>query len=273
MTHDVMPDATGQLHLQLSAPLWACQNHRCLQWARWGKEPQSLKPSIVLLHEGLGSIKQWRQVPEVLHQATGLNVIAFDRFGYGQSSLRPSPWPVQFMHEEADFFLPALLSALSIKDFILLGHSDGASIALLAAAQLRPLALISIAAHVMVETICTQAIRQLLQADRRLKLTAALRKYHPMSEALVSNWTSVWLSEAFATWHIVNRLAAISCPVLAMQAQDDAYGSMMQMDLMEQSLKLGTFLRLADGGHSPHLSHADQALPPVIAWIKQILCS
>mgnify|MGYP001229741601 CR=1 FL=1 len=265
------PDEIGHQQLTLSAPWWACQNRLKLHWARWGREPPGFKPSIVLLHEGLGSIRQWRDTPSALNQATGLNVIAFDRFGYGASSARPGPWPVQFMHEEADFVLPALLNALSIRTCILLGHSDGASIALLAAGQLRPLALISIAAHVLVENSCTQSIRQLLNAERRPQLTSALSRYHHASEALLTNWSTVWLSRAFSTWHICDRLLAIQCPVLAIQANDDAYGSMLHMDLIEQSIKQSTGLRLSGGGHSPHLDASSGLLQEIAAFIHQVV--
>ncbi|NDF49303.1 MAG: alpha/beta hydrolase [Betaproteobacteria bacterium] len=249
----IEPDEIGQVILPLSSACAAFQNPVSLRWASWGKTTSALDPSMVLLHEGLGSIRQWRHVPSALHQNTKLKVIAFERVGYGASSTRLGPWPVQFMHEEADFLLPAFLNALSIKDPILLGHSDGASIALLAAGALRPRALICIAAHVFVESICRDAIYSLLESERKASLLSALSKYHPRSESLLQAWSTVWLSQAFKSWDIRDRLRSIDSPVLAIQARDDAYGTMAQLEAIEENLNHPRCLRLERGGHSPHL--------------------
>jgi pimeloyl-ACP methyl ester carboxylesterase len=269
----VEPDEIGQVLLPLSSAYAAFQNPVSLRWACWGKTTPALSPTIVLLHEGLGSIRQWRHVPSALHQSTKLKVITFERIGYGHSSPRPDPWPVQFMHEEADFLLPAFLSALSIKDPILMGHSDGASIALLAAGGLRPRALISIAAHVFVESTCCDAIYSLLTQERKEGLLSALSKHHPRSEALLQAWSSVWLSEAFSSWDIQIRLPAIDAPVLAIQAQDDVYGTMTQLDAIEKGLSKSRCLRLERGGHSPHLDKALRLTDTIGDFIRESLHS
>ena len=270
ITAAVEPDEKGHQKLILSAALGACQNSVGLRWASWTREAAQAEPCIVLLHEGLGSIRQWRQLPAALHQATKLKVIAYERIGYGESSPRSSPWSTQFMHEEADFLLPAFLMAQSIKDYIFVGHSDGASIALLAASALRPRALISIAAHVMVEAICREAIDSLLNEERRVNLIGALSKYHTESEQLLRNWSTVWLSQAFSSWDIRERLLSIESPVLAIQARDDAYGTMSQLDTIENHIAQAICLRLEEGGHSPHLSPSLRISERIAEFIQQV---
>lgn len=192
-------------------------------------------PVLVFLHEGLGSIAQWRDFPAALCRATGLAGLVYDRWGFGGSEPLELPRPRDYLEREAERALPRVLEACGVERPILVGHSDGGSIALLYAAAhpARPLACITEAAHVFVEAVTLDGIRAAADAWRTGGLPARLARYHgDKTEAVFRGWTETWLRADFRDWNIEARLPAIACPLLVIQGADDEYGSKAQVCLL-----------------------------------------
>jgi pimeloyl-ACP methyl ester carboxylesterase len=209
---------------------------------------------IVMLHEGLGSVSLWRDFPEQLAQATGCRVLVYSRLGYGHSSPLHEPRRVDYMHEEARIWLPAILSRLGIRRPFLFGHSDGASIALIHAADPNSAAsgIIALAPHVKVEEISVRGIGDVRTAYLKTALRARLSRHHADVDAVFWGWNRIWLDPQFRDWNIESLLGLIRCPILAIQGQDDEYGTMGQIDSIAHSVPLAKVLALADCRHSPH---------------------
>ena len=182
-------------------------------------------PLIVMLHEGLGSISMWRDFPEQLATATHRRVLAYSRYGHGRSDAVREPRTVEFMQHEGQIVLPQLLERMDVGDSLLLGHSDGGSIALLYAAA-RPnavKALVLEAPHVFVEELTVKSIRSLRESYESLGLREKLARHHDHPDEMFRAWTGIWLDPAFRSWNIEDRLKAIRCPLLLMQGEDDHY--------------------------------------------------
>jgi len=212
------------------------------------------KPALVFLHEGLGSIRQWRDFPLQVVQATGCRALLYSRYGYGQSDVLAEPRAgVDFMHREALEALPELLEGLAIERPVLVGHSDGASIALIHAGAghaVRALALM--APHVFVEPVCVQSIRKASAAFDSSDLARRLGKYHRDPRKTFHLWADVWLDPEFLKWNIEASLPAISCPVLAIQGEDDEYGTLAQLEAIKRGVRGPCELvQLPACGHAP----------------------
>ncbi|MCW3066994.1 MAG: alpha/beta hydrolase [Solirubrobacterales bacterium] len=218
---------------------------------------------IVLLHEGLGTVWLWRGLPERLAAATGRRTVAFSRFGHGESDPPPRPRTPSFMHEEAGEALPELLAALGIERPVLVGHSDGASIALLHAAEHDVEALALLAPHVFVEEETLRGIRAARDAYADGGLRARLARHHRDPDAAFHGWCDVWLDPAFRGWNIEAAADAVTAPTLLVQGEDDVYGTLAQLDAIERRLR-GVVTRLElPGGHSPHLEHPDAVVAAI----------
>lgn len=192
----------------------------------WGDGP----PSMVLLHDGLGSIGQWRDVPARLADATGRTVLAYDRAGHGRSTPVPDgPWPPRWLHREAEV-LARLLAELDIGRPVLVGHSDGGSIALLHAAVAGEgvAGVVALAAHTWVEQVCVDAIAA-LRADPAL-VVDRLARHHAAPAAVFDAWSGVWTGDAFRTWDIRPLLGGTSAPVLVVQGAGDEYATDAMVD-------------------------------------------
>jgi pimeloyl-ACP methyl ester carboxylesterase len=212
-------------------------------------------PTLVFLHEGLGSLESWRDVPDVLTAATGCRSIVASRRGYGASSPHPGPWPPTFLEEEALDELPRLLRALAIDNAILVGHSDGGSIALLSAAVCpRVRGLVLAASHVFVEDCCVEAIRGLATDFASGALRRSLQRLHgSQADATFAAWSGVWLSPAFRPWNCEAVLHQITCPVLAFQGDRDPYGTERQTEALVRGCRGEIeIVALAGCGHHPH---------------------
>ena len=212
------------------------------------------RPTLVFLHEGLGSMRQWRDFPLRAAQATGCRALVYDRYGYGQSDpLQEARVDVRFMHREALDSLPALLAGLGVPAPILVGHSDGASIALIHAGAghaVRALALM--APHVFVEPVCVHSIAQAKQTFETTDLAQRLGKYHRDPRKTFYLWNDVWLDPEFLQWNIEEYLPGISCPVLAIQGEDDEYGTMEQLERLRRGVRGPCELvKLPACGHAP----------------------
>ena len=193
------------------------------------------KPPFVLLHEGLGSVGLWRGFPERLAAATGRRTVAFSRFGHGQSDPPPKPRTPSFMHEEALEVLPEVLARLRLaEEPVLVGHSDGASIALIYAADHPVHAVVAIAPHVFVEEICLTEIQRAREVYETSDLRERMARHHRDPDAAFFGWNDVWLHPEFPQWDITDVLERINCPLLLIQGERDQYGTMAQLDAIEE---------------------------------------
>jgi len=225
---------------------------------------------IVLLHEGLGSASMWRDFPDRLAARTGRPVIAWSRQGYGRSDALPVARDPDYMHVEAGRVAP-LLDALGIERAILFGHSDGASIALLAAARFpdRVERLILEAPHVYVEQITIDSIAAVGRAYRGTDLPLKLGRHHQRPDQVFWRWNDIWRDRRFRDWNIEDVLPAIRAPALLIQGQDDEYGTLDQLARIERALADTRRLVLPACGHSPHRDQPEAVLAAVDAFLAQ----
>ncbi|OGA07905.1 MAG: alpha/beta hydrolase [Betaproteobacteria bacterium RIFCSPHIGHO2_12_FULL_69_13] len=239
----------------------------------WIGEPAQGVPALVFLHEGLGSIRQWREFPLQVFKSTGCAALVYNRYGYGASDVLAEPTrSVRFMHEEALESLPQLLSNLGIEAPILVGHSDGASIALIHAGAghaVRGLALM--APHVFVEEHGLAGIREAKRAFETGDLRERLAKYHRDVAKTFRGWNDVWLSDGFRAWNIEEYLPGVRCPVLAIQGEDDAYGTMAQVEAIRRKVSGPCeAVKLPACGHAPHREQPDATLAAVSRFVKAL---
>jgi pimeloyl-ACP methyl ester carboxylesterase len=227
-------------------------------------------PALVLLHEGLGSVGLWRAFPEALAEATGARVVAFSRFGHGASDPPPSPRTPRFMHTEALAVLPAFLAAADVTEPILVGHSDGASIALIHAAAHPVRALVAMSPHVFVEEMCLVEIRAARHAYESEGLRERIARHHRDPDAAFYGWNSVWLHPDFPRWNIEDVLADVTCPVLLIQGLHDQYGTMAQLDAIERQVA-GPVTRVhPHSRHAPHLEAPEETLAATAAFVRSV---
>lgn len=213
-------------------------------------------PTIVFLHEGLGSIGQWGDFPAQLCERCALPGLVYDRWGYGRSEGLYDSRYNDYLHHEAQHSLPAVLAACGIEEPLLFGHSDGASIALLFAAAYpqRTRAVISEAAHVFVEEICLEGIRRAGHAFHQGKLRKGLQRYHGNNTDLMfAGWHDTWLRPERRAWDMQAELRNITCPTLVIQGQGDEYGTRAQVDAIANAVSGSVEIQwLPDCGHTPH---------------------
>jgi pimeloyl-ACP methyl ester carboxylesterase len=222
----------------------------------WVGDPASRHPVVVFLHEGLGSIAQWKDFPERFCAAHGLRGLVFSRYGYGHSTPRPHAerWAPDFMHRQAWEVLPALFAQLGLHRPWLFGHSDGASIALLHAArhgdELN--GVVVMAPHIMLEEAGLASIRLAREAYVNGGLRERLARYHADVDSAFWGWNDAWLDPAFRAWDIRAEMARIRVPLLAIQGEDDEYGSLEQIRGIARLAPHTRLLELPGCGHSPH---------------------
>ena len=231
------------------------------------------QPVIVFLHEGLGSVSLWKDFPDQLCARIGMRGLVYSRPGYGKSTLRgvDEHWDPDFMHRQAYEVLPTLLTHLNVKNPWLFGHSDGASIALLYAAQF-PAALLGaivVAPHLFVEDISIQSIKLAREAYLQHGLRERLARHHDEVDSAFFGWNDVWLSEAFKDWNIESVIPGIRCPLLALQGEQDEYGSLQQVMRIRELLPSAEVITLTNCGHSPHRDQAVALMAAVEAFIQR----
>ncbi len=242
----------------------------------WIHPERANRPLVVFLHEGLGSVALWRDFPKRFCDELNVRGLVFSRKGYGQSTPRKpyEHWPADFMHQQAIDFLPAFFESMGIDAErdppILFGHSDGATIALIYAATYpdRVRSVMALAPHIMIESVTIEAIRQgkLAYETSSTQLKAKLSRYHSDVDSAFYGWCDVWLSSAFQSFDIRALLPRIICPVLAVQGEQDAYGTMAQINEIAQRAPQTQLLKLANCGHSPHVDQPDALLAGCTAW-------
>jgi len=229
-------------------------------------------PTLIFLHEGLGCVALWRDFPARLAQRTGCGALIFSRLGYGASDPCPLPRPIDFMQREGLTVLPAVIRQTGIRDHILIGHSDGGSIALIyAGGESRPglRGVVTLAAHIYCEDITLQSIRAARERYLRGDLKQRLFPYHKdNTRCAFRGWCDVWLHPDFRHWTIEAFLPGITAPVLAIQGTQDPYGSASQVDgIVSGTAGMGLAEMVPGCGHAPHLERAEAVLGPMTAFI------
>ena len=231
------------------------------------------RPTLVFLHEGLGSVAAWKDFPARVARATACPALIYSRAGYGRSSPASLPRSPDYMHVEALTVLPALLDRLGIDDPVLIGHSDGASIALLhAGSGQRPVrAMVALAPHVFVEDISIASITEARRSFETTDLRARLARRHADADAAFRGWNDIWLSPAFRSWNIETSLPGIRCPLLLIQGRDDEYGTPSQLDAIERQVggKL-TRIELDDCGHAPQRDQPQATLEAIADFVATL---
>jgi len=232
-------------------------------------------PIILFLHEGLGSIEQWKKFPEELCRATGLRGLVYDRQGYGASTALTEKRDETYLENYAIIELPELLSSLKISEkLILFGHSDGGSIALIYGSHFpnNVIGIITEAAHVFVEDITLDGITPVVNAFEHHGLYDKLKRYHgEKTKDTFYAWSDTWHTKQFKSWDITARLPNINCPVLAIQGRDDEYGTEAQLDKIITGVGLKSKKVIIDHcGHAPHKSHTNEVISLTQKFITHV---
>ena len=250
--------------------LWLETDQGRLEARCWGPSPDR-SPTLVLLHEGLGSVGLWRDLPARLAAETGWGVLAYSRAGYGRSSPCPLPRPLDYMQREATLVLPQVLEIIGLRKGVTLGHSDGGSIAALhlgEAPDPRIAAAILIAPHFFVEDCSVKAIAAAKDAYENGNLREKLARHHDNVDCAFLGWNRAWLDPAFRDWDISDTLHRIQSPVLAFQGLADPYGTRAQVDLIPGAIRAPARVCLLDEcGHAPHQEHRGRVLAEISDFV------
>jgi pimeloyl-ACP methyl ester carboxylesterase len=228
--------------------------------------------TLVFLHEGLGSVSMWRDFPAKVAQATRCPAIVYSRYGNGQSEVLIDARAVDYMHVEALEVLPALLEALAVREPVLVGHSDGASIALMCAASRADVrGGVVMAPHVFVEDLSVESIAAAKVAFETTDLAEKLARHHADAVKTFRGWNDIWLRPDFRSWNIEDFLPRIHCPLLAIQGFDDQYGTMAQLEaIARQTGGPIELLRLDNCRHSPHRDQPGVVLEAISRFIDRL---
>jgi pimeloyl-ACP methyl ester carboxylesterase len=229
-------------------------------------------PTLVFLHEGLGSVAMWREFPRDAALATGCSAVVYSRYGYGQSDVLREARRVDYMHVEALDVLPELLARMGVREPVLVGHSDGGSIALIhAAARGDVRGLVVMAPHVFVEDISVKSIAEAKTAFETTDLPQKLGRYHADAAKTFRGWNDIWLHPDFRAWNIEEVLPRITSPMLAIQGFDDEYGTMAQLEaIARQTGGPVELLRLAACRHSPHRDQPKVVIEAISRFIERL---
>jgi pimeloyl-ACP methyl ester carboxylesterase len=240
---------------------------------RWVGPAPGDAPTLVFLHEGLGSVSLWRDFPDRLAAETGCGALVYSRAGYGRSDPVALPRPVRFMHHEARV-LTGVLRATAVRDAVLVGHSDGASISVIhAGSEATPVrALVLEAPHVFTEPGGLESIARVADVYRTTDLSTRLRRHHgDNTDTAFWGWNRVWLDPGFRAWNLEAYLPRISVPTLIIQGEDDEYGTWRQVEAIERQGG-GTVAALrVPGGHAPHAEHPRAVLEAMAEFVRRVL--
>lgn len=245
---------------------WGTEN-ATLHFQYLRHDDESERPILIFLHDALGSIPQWRDFPELLAMRSGLDALIYERRGHGQSASLNGRRQADYLSYQALHTLPHLLRSLDIEEPILVGHSDGGTIALLFAAEHPAQMVITIAGHVLTEPMTLRSIRA--AANQKNDTVRRLQKYHgEKTTVLFDAWTDTWLSPDFRDWSMEDALQKIHCPVLAIQGTEDEYGSEEQFHALSRALgKKASTVWIENAGHFPHLTHTEFVVNEITNFI------
>lgn len=229
-------------------------------------------PVIVFLHEGLGSLAAWKDFPQRVCDKMNVRGLIYSRFGYGRSTPRPhdEPFPVNYLQREALEVLPVVLDAFGLEKVWLFGHSDGGTIALLAAAYLpdRVRGIVVVAPHISVENAVIAGIEKTYKAYLEGGLREQLARYHDDVDSAFYGWL-IWLDPAYRTWTIEDEIGAIKCPVLAVQGEDDEYATLEQIYGIRRRVPQTRLLVLPGCGHWPHRDQPDALIEAAMEFLSE----
>jgi pimeloyl-ACP methyl ester carboxylesterase len=230
------------------------------------------RPAIVLLHEGLGSISLWRDLPQRLHERTRCTVVAYSRYGYGRSDVLREKREPDYMHHEGEVVLPELLAQLELERPILFGHSDGASIALIYAGAYPDAvrAVVLEAPHVFVEELSVRSIASAKTTYATTDLPLKLGRHHADPDATFAGWNDIWLDPRFRDWNIEAYAQRVRVPVLLIQGDADEFGTTAQLDAIAARVPGTRTLMVPGAGHSPHRDAPDAVLDAVAAFVEDV---
>ncbi len=244
---------------------------------QWHLKDIQDKPTLIFIHEGLGSVSMWKEFPETLSKMVQCPALVYSRLGYGKSDSDSIPYKINFMHTHALHELPVLIQTLKIKDYILIGHSDGGSISLINAGSQKAnhkglMGLITEAAHLFCEKITVKSIEQAKIAYEHADLKTRLHKYHGINtDNAFYRWNDIWLNPQFMHWNIKKYVPKINVPVLALQGKNDQYGSIKQIQLIQEKIKSGKTVLIDDCMHSPHFEQTEIVLNLMSQFINEII--
>ncbi len=258
-----MPDAGAPFESSFS---WTGESFEYRIYPPDGRNP------LIFLHDGLGSIGTWKDLPRDVAAATERPGIVYSRPGHGWSEPLRKPRTTKFMHHEALSTLFYFIRELEGSNLVLIGHSDGASISLIFSGQYQwASGLVLIAPHVFVEPETIAGIEETVRRFETTDLPQRMAKYHRDPEATFKAWSEIWLDPNFRDWNIEGSLPKVHCPVLLIQSLDDEYGTLAQLDAIERGVR-GPVERLVlpDGGHAPHLAHREKVTDAIIQFVKRL---
>ena len=233
------------------------------------------EPFIVFMHEGLGSVAQWKDFPDLLSKSLQLPALLYDRYGYGKSDPLERPRNIDFLHREALETLPEVLDKLEIPEpFILFGHSDGASISLIYASEYQKnlISMIIEATHVIIEETSMNGLQKAVYAFENEDMKEKLMKYHgDHTDSTFYGWADLWRSEKAIEWNILDLLPKIQTPIFFIQGEDDEYGTIKQLEVISQHVKGPvTSWFIPDCGHIPHLQYKEEVIAKLSDYISRI---
>jgi pimeloyl-ACP methyl ester carboxylesterase len=239
----------------------------------WIEPNHAATQTIVMLHEGLGSIAMWKDFPQQLAARTGCRVLTYSRYGHGNSEMLAEKRPIDFMHHEGEVVLPELLDKLEIEHPLLFGHSDGGSIALIFAGRFpgRTRALMLEAPHVFVEDLSVTSIAAAKGAYRTTDFRNKLGIYHSEVDSTFWGWNEIWLDPRFRSWNIESYLESIRCPILCIQGEQDEYGTRAQLEAIRTKVAETEILMLSNCGHSPHRDQREATLAKMAEFVKRVV--
>ena len=232
------------------------------------------KLTVILLHEGLGSVSMWKNIPEKIFNYTGYNVVVYSRPGYGKSTPVKLPRSLDYMTIEANKYLPEILKQLNLKKYILIGHSDGGTIAAINSGinennNLQGIVLV--APHFFIEGFNIESIKKIKKKYEKEGLREKLLKYHKNVDNAFYGWSETWLNPNFMDWNITNQIQNIKVPVFAIQGNADPYGSVKQIDVLEKKLNVNfNKLVLENCGHNPFFERTEEILSRIKSFINEI---
>jgi pimeloyl-ACP methyl ester carboxylesterase len=262
--------------MQLDDPDFLLIGSQRLEYRMIGPRPEQA-PTLVLLHEGLGCVGLWGDFPDKLQKATGCGVFVYSRAGYGRSSPVKLPRPLSYMHDEARETLPQLLDAIGFERGLLVGHSDGASIAAIYAGSHqdhRVGGLVLIAPHFFTEDVGIASIEDARKAYETGDLRQRLSRWHKDVDNAFKGWNGAWLDPDFRKWDLTEILAYIRVPVLIVQGEDDQYGTVEQIEAAERECYCPVEVALLKGArHSPQSDAPEATLSAISDFVDRVVAA
>jgi pimeloyl-ACP methyl ester carboxylesterase len=228
--------------------------------------------TLIFLHEGLGCNSMWKDFPKKIVEKTGLNGFVYDRLGYGKSDLSDKERDDNYLHDEAHIYLPEIIKKAGLQDIILIGHSDGGSIALLYASKHPVRAIVTEAAHVFVENITISGIKEAVDIYKKTDLKEKLKKYHgDKTERVFLDWANIWLSKSFINWNIEDCLPKITSQLLVIQGEDDEYATKKQVDsIVLKTNGNAQYAMIPNCKHIPHFQSQGAVIKEIKNFVSEL---